>query len=70
MSQIAILRDGHVVDEQSGTNSIMLDIASAELSDTGSYTCRVEFSDSTSITASLGYLTVIGMYNEVRKHIA
>ena len=62
MSEMEILHNGTVVDEEPATASIMLDVAQAELSDTGSYTCRVVFSVSSSITADMGTLTVVGKH--------
>ena len=48
------------MEEEAGGSSIMLDVMEAQLTDEGLYTCRVIFTDTTSINASMGALTVVG----------
>ena len=61
MGELRILHNGDVIDTETEADSIMLDVGSAQPSNVGSYTCEVVFTDSTSISASLGTLTVVGM---------
>ena len=71
MSELLILRDGAAIDRISNLTTIMLDVVEAQLTDAGSYTCRVLFSDSTSTDVGMGSLTVVGMtqyYNRLTKH--
>ena len=48
------------MEEVTGGSSIMLDVMEAQLTDKGLYTCRVIFTDITSINASMGALAVVG----------
>ena len=61
MGELRILHNGDVIDSETEGDSIMLDVGSAQLSNVGPYTCQVVFTDSTSISASMGTLTVVGM---------
>jgi hypothetical protein len=59
VGELRILHNGDVIDSETEGDSIMLDVGSAQLSNVGPYTCQVVFTDSTSISASMGTLTVV-----------
>ena len=65
VGEIRILRNGVVIDTEAGATSIMLDVDPAQLSDAGSYTCEVVFTDSTSISGGMGTLIVVGREEEI-----
>ena len=66
MSELRIQHNGVVTDTETEDDSIMLDVDPAQLSHAGPYTCEVVFTDASSISASMGTLTVVGMYGMAR----